>query len=88
MKELVQTEKVIGTLSDSFPSNLFYMDWTQEERTRLIDNLFRDYPELIANIKYNSLNNLPTKDWYNELLQTAHNQIKMNNLLNKPSCLW
>ena len=57
---------------------------TKEERTRLMDNLFRDYPELIANIKYNSLNNLPTKDWYNKLSQIVHNQIKMNNLLNKP----
>ena len=57
---------------------------TKEEIDLLIDNLFRDYPELIASIKYNSLNNLPTNDLYQELSLIIHNQIKMGNLLNKP----
>lgn len=57
---------------------------TKEDIDLLIDNLFRDYPELIANIKYNSLNNLPTNDLYQELSDIIHNQIKMGNLMNKP----
>ena len=56
---------------------------TKEEIDLLIDNIFRDYPELIANIKYNSLNNLPTNDLYHELSLIVYNQIKMGNLLNK-----
>ena len=59
-------------------------DLTKEEIDLLIDNIFRDYPELIANIKYNSLNNLPTNNLYQELSLIIHNQIKMGNLLNKP----
>lgn len=59
-------------------------DLTKEEIDLLIDNIFRDYPELITNIKYNSLNNLPTNDLYQELSLIIHNQIKMGNLLNKP----
>ena len=59
-------------------------DLTKEEIDLLIDNIFRDYPELITNIKYNSLNNLSTNNLYQELSLIIHNQIKMGNLLNKP----
>lgn len=56
---------------------------TKEEVNLLIDNIFRDYPELIAQIKYNSLNNLPTNDLYKELSNIIQNQIKMGNLMNQ-----
>ena len=50
----------------------------------LIDNIFRDYPELISKIKYNSLHNLATDELYQQLYSLIHNQIKMGNLFNKP----
>lgn len=56
---------------------------TAEDINLLIDNIFRDYPELIAKIKYNTLNNLPTEELYGKLANILNNQIKMGNLLNK-----
>ncbi len=56
---------------------------TKEEIDLLIDNIFRDYPELIAKIKYNFLNNLATENLYSELSAIIDNQIKMGNLMNK-----
>lgn len=56
---------------------------TKEEIDLLIDNIFRDYPELIAKIKYNSLNNLPIINIYQDLAEKIQNQIKMGNLMNK-----
>ena len=60
------------------------VELTKEEINLLIDNIFRDYPELITKIKYNSLNNLPIINLYQELSQLIQNQIKMGNLMNKP----
>lgn len=57
---------------------------TKEDIHLLIDNIFRDYPELIAKIKYNTLHNLAILDLYQELSYLIHNQIKMGNLFNKP----
>ena len=57
---------------------------TDDELYLLIDNIFRDYPELIASIKYNSLHNLETDELYQQLYSLIHNQIKMGNLFNKP----
>lgn len=57
---------------------------TEDELYLLIDNIFRDYPELIASIKYNSLHNLETDELYQQLYSLIHNQIKMGNLFNKP----
>ena len=57
---------------------------TEDELYLLIDNIFRDYPALIASIKYNSLHNLETGELYQQLYSLIHNQIKMGNLFNKP----
>ena len=57
---------------------------TKDDIYLLIDNIFRDYPELISKIKYNSLHNLATNELYQELFFLIHNQIKMGNLFNKP----
>ena len=57
---------------------------TKDDIYLLIDNIFRDYPELISKIKYNSLHNLATDELYQELYSLIHNQIKMGNLFNKP----
>lgn len=57
---------------------------TKDDIYLLIDNIFRDYPELISKIKYNSLHNLATDELYQELSFLIHNQIKMGNLFNKP----
>ncbi len=57
---------------------------TKAEIDLLIDNIFRDYPELIAKIKYNSLHSQPTKDLYQELTTLLNNQIKMGNLMDNP----
>lgn len=57
---------------------------TKDDIYLLIDNIFRDYPELISKIKYNSLHNLATNELYQELYSLIHNQIKMGNLFNKP----
>ena len=57
---------------------------TKDDIYLLIDNIFRDYPELISKIKYNSLHNLATNELYQELSFLIHNQIKMGNLFNKP----
>ena len=57
---------------------------TEDELYLLIDNIFRDYPALIASIKYNSLHNLETDELYQQLYSLIHNQIKMGNLFNKP----
>lgn len=57
---------------------------TEDELYLLIDNIFRDYPALIASIKYNSLHNLATDELYQQLYSLIHNQIKMGNLFNKP----
>lgn len=57
---------------------------TTEDVNLIIDNLFRDYPELIAKIKYNVTNDMPTEELYNELHNIVTNQIKMGNLMNKP----
>lgn len=57
---------------------------TKDDIYLLIDNIFRDYPELISKIKYNSLHNLATDELYQQLYSLIHNQIKMGNLFNKP----
>lgn len=57
---------------------------TKDDIYLLIDNIFRDYPELISKIKYNSLHNLATNELYQQLYSLIHNQIKMGNLFNKP----
>lgn len=57
---------------------------TKDDIYLLIDNIFRDYPELISKIKYNSLHNLATDELYQELSFLIHNQIKMGNIFNKP----
>ena len=54
------------------------------EIENLINNLFRDYPELIAKVKYQFQHELPVQDLYQELSNIIHNQIKMGNLMNLP----